>query len=195
MQRKRSRGRVEHHVNVLGDDVVDRLAQAAIWDLHRFDLGEHFKLYRRQVSDGPDTRSRGRDFAWISLGARDEVRKGGRLQALAHHEHVWTGREERDGNPARRIICHFFIEKAVGRDRARRGQEQRIAIGFCTRDFGRTNVTCCAADILDDYRLTPSAAELVGHQSRERIRASARRVRNDDAHRAVRVTLLRADGI
>src|SRR5262249_44777608 len=54
---------------------------------------------------------------------------------LAQHEHVRTRCQQGDRNPTRRVIAHFFVKKGVGSDRTGRGQEQRVAIGGCARDF------------------------------------------------------------
>src|SRR5262249_42180678 len=75
---------------------------------------------------------------------------------------VRTRCQQGDRNPTRGVIAHLLVEKGVGRDRARRGQEQRVAIRACARDLGRTDIARRAADILHDRRLTPFAAELVG---------------------------------
>jgi hypothetical protein len=51
MQRKRGCRRIEHHVHVSGDEIVEGVAQPPIGDLRRRDAGEHFELDRRQVPD------------------------------------------------------------------------------------------------------------------------------------------------
>ena len=107
---------------------------------------------------------------WVDLQA-DDVRA--QLQQAASNPHLVGIRHIAQSEPDDRFLLRPQVVRGI-----------RLLA-----DFG------LGFDILIYRRQLGSAAELVGHQSRERIRASARRVWNDDAHRAVRVTLLRADGI
>src|SRR5215472_5387547 len=59
MERKRSRRRIEHHVDVSRDEIVEGLAQPAIGDLRRLDASEHFELDGRQMPDRANARRRG----------------------------------------------------------------------------------------------------------------------------------------
>src|SRR5262249_28872191 len=58
VQRERGGRRVEHEIDMAGDDVVDGLAQSAIGNLHGRDVGEHFQLNRREMPDRADARRR-----------------------------------------------------------------------------------------------------------------------------------------
>jgi hypothetical protein len=192
MQRHRRGRRVEHQVDVAGDDVVDGGAEAAIRDVHGLDVGEHIELHGREVPDRADARGRGGDLSRIGLGARDQVLHGRAVEALAQHQHVGSGRQQRDRRPARRIVGHVLVEEAVGGDRAGRGEQERVAVGRRARHLGRADIAGRAADVLHDRRLSPFAAELVGDQACQRIGAAAGRVGHDDPHQPRRERLLRA---
>ncbi len=192
MQRHRRRRRVEHQVDVAGDDVVDGGAEAAVGHLHGLDVGEHLELHGREVADRADARRRGGDLSRIGLGARDQVLDGRALEALAQHQHVGAGGQQGDRGPARRVVGHVLVEEAVGGDRAGRGEQQRVAVGRRACHLGGADIAGGAADILHDRRLPPLAAELVGDEPRQRIGAAAGRVGHDDAHQPRREGLLRA---
>ena len=69
--------------------------------------------------------------------------------------------------------------------------EQRIAVGRGPGDQVSPDIAAGAAAIVDDDRLAPELAELVGEHASKRIGWSARRERHDDAHSAGRIALRR----
>ena len=144
------------------------------------------------MPDRANARRRGGDLARIGLGTGDQVRNCRTFEVLAQHEHVRTCCQQGDRDPTRRVITHLFVEKSVGRDRAGRSQQQRIAVRGCARDLGGADIARRAADILHDCRLTPFAAELLGEQARERVGAAAGEVKHDDPHQPRGISLLRA---
>ncbi len=56
---------------------------------------------------------------------------------------------------------------------------KRIAVGVGAENFRRADIAAGAADIFDDHRLPPFAAELVGQHPRQQIGAAAGRVGHD----------------
>ena len=63
---------IEHHVDVAGDDVVERWPGAAIGHMHHGDAGARLEQLGREVGGRADALRREGELAGIGLGERDE---------------------------------------------------------------------------------------------------------------------------
>ncbi len=191
VQRQRGRRRIEHQVDMAGDEIVHGEAQAPIWHQRRLDPAEHFKLHGCEMSDRADPRRRRGDLAGRGLGALDQVLDRRAFEILAHHEHIGSSRQQRDRGPARRIERHVLVEEAVGRDRPRRSDHHRVTVRRRPEYLRRADIAGSAAKIFDHDRLTPFAAELVGDQPADGVGAAAGGIGDHDADGAAWERILR----
>ena len=91
------------------------------------------------------------------------------------------------GSSARRIEAQGLVEQRMGGERPGLRREQRVAVGLGGGDIGGAERAAGAGSVLDDHRLAPALLQLVGDDARREIGPAARRRRDDDAHRVVRV--------
>ena len=70
-------------------------------------------------------------------------------------------------------------------------EQQCVAIGWCLRHDLRADDAAARRPVVDDERLAEPLAELLRQHAADRVGAAARRERDDQAHRALRIAALR----
>src|SRR5207253_1529434 len=82
-----------------------------------------------------------------------------------------------------------LVEAGIYHERRAEAPQERVAVGLCVRgDFGR-DVSGGAGAVVDDDLLPKELRELRRDDASERVRAAARRVRDEETDRSRRIVL------
>ncbi len=127
-----------------------------------------------------------------SARERDELLHRLHRHVVVHDENIGRVAELRDRSEIpERIKRHLLIKRRVHDQRPGRGYQQRVAIRHGFGDALGADIAGGAAHVLDHGRPAQGFGELVGHQTRDDVRWSARRKRDDHADRPLRIVRLR----
>lgn len=88
-----------------------------------------------------------------------------------------------------RIVGQRLERVGVDHQRCGGRVEERVAVGRRARRGQRTDHVLSARTVVDDHRLAPVARQALGEQSRDDVRTRSGRLRQDQAHRALRPVL------
>ena len=107
-----------------------------------------------------------------------------------HDQQVGRRRDLDDRSKiAQRIVQRLAREMRRDRMRARRGDQQRIAVGRGARHHVRTYHAAGAGTVVDDHLLPEYRTELLRQRARKQVRAATRRERRDNPDRFRRIRL------
>ena len=166
------------------DQVGDCEARALVGDVGHLDPGDLFQLLRDQVPLRAVARGTISELAGFLSRIGDELLQVLRRQRRVHDQHARRAAEERDvGEIAQRIEREALRER--GRD-AMRGDtrdDQCVPVGRGLRDELRADDAARPSAVLDDEILLQGLAQPLRYQATQSVGGSARRERNDDAHR------------
>ena len=82
-----------------------------------------------------------------------------------------------------RVERQFFVDADVDRMRTDIRHQQRVAIGRRLGHHVHADIAARAGAVFNHHRLPPFLRQLLTNDPRQRIRCTARRLRNDNAHR------------
>ncbi len=90
-----------------------------------------------------------------------------------------------------RVVFQVVIQQLLDRQRRRRAEQQRVTVGRRTRDVFRADVHGAARHVLDNHRLAPFPAELIGDQPRHDVGGRSGQHRKHDLDDPRRIRFLR----
>ena len=128
------------------------------------------------------------------LGERDQLLDRLDAELGRHHQHLGDLGDQRHRREiAQRIVRHALNVRRY-RYRARRGEEQRIAVGVGLGDVVGADGAGGAGPVLDIDALAERRRHLVGDQAADEIGRSPGREGDHDADRPGRIIILRLRG-
>ena len=190
LRHRRGHG-VEEEIDMSGHHRVERGHRAAERHVDHLDPGQQLDQVRRQVRRRARALRRIGDLAGVRLGVGDQLPDVGRGEVLAHHQRVRHPHQQRDRRELRRIEADVGIEQLHEGDGRGRADEQRVAVRRRAERLRGADRHAGAADVLDDDRLAPFLAELIGDHPRQHVGGRSGRGRQDHFDEPRRIGLLR----
>ena len=179
-------GRREVHLQLAADQVVHHRAAALVGDVLHLQARQHTQHLAGEVLHAA---ARGRpvvERAGLGLRVRDEfLQRIGRNRRIDHHHQPAAA----DASHAGEILYGIVGRRQqVRRDHVvYRHHHDRVAVGRSLRDRIGADDGRGAGTVLHQDLLSPDIRELLRHHPRERVRAAACGIRDDEAHRLARV--------
>ncbi len=162
-------------------DLVHRFVGRFVRHVYHVDAGETREVRHRKMSRGAAARGGVIELSRIRFGVVDKFLYRLRRQCGADHQHVFHGADVRDTREVpERIVRQFRVQRAVD-GVARRGENQRVAVGHGLRHRGRADGASRAGPVLDDHAAAERSTELRADRPREDVLHPARPEGNDDA--------------
>ena len=184
------RHRLVHHLNVVGEDVDQRIGATAIGHVQDVDAGLVAQHLEAQMRPGAGTRRAEGELARILLGVLEHLLEclhaDRRMDDEAGHHVAEAGNRGK----ALGIVGYLAQQRQVDRRRVR-GHQQRVAVGGCLHRGLGADQAARAASVLDDELLAEDLPELVAPRPSHNVGAAAGREWHDDLDRFIRPRRLR----
>src|SRR6266571_2791022 len=172
--------RREQQIDLAGEEVGDRLADALVGNVQQVDLGHGLEELGGEVRGGARARGGVGQLAGVRSRERDQLADVRGPDFQVGGDDVGRGGDERHRGELRDVLFG---------ERRGRAHEERVAVGGRLRHGVRADMAARAGLVLDEHLLLPNFGELRRHEARERVGAAAGRKGHDDAHR------LRGEGL
>jgi hypothetical protein len=173
---------LEHHVDVPGNQIVDRRGAAAIGHVHDLCAGHVFEHLAAEMTRRPVARRCIGQFAGIFLGVVDQLLHRIDRQLGRHHQHQVAARHQADRlKVPLDVVRHLGDHVARDGERADRPHADGVAIRRRLRDHIHAQRERAAGAIVDNDGL----AEFGGKNARRSVGGAARRLWHDQADRPV----------
>jgi hypothetical protein len=185
----RRRDRIEHEVDMPGEQIGECRRAAAIRHMEQIDPSHRFEQLAVKMRRAADAGRRHQELAGIGLGIGDQLRDRPDRKRRPHHHD--TGAVHHSGD-RRDVTKHVEAQVRIepGAEGVHRGDhEQRMAVcRGADHRFGR-KVAAGAGSIFHDEWLPQARREPIGDNARQQIRRAARRGADQELHRPCRVVL------
>jgi hypothetical protein len=108
-----------------------------------------------------------------------------------HDHHLRGVDEHRDGREALdRVVIEALVDRGGGDERARRAEQQGVAVGLRRRDrFGSDRAAGAARAIFNDEGLAEGGGQTIGDEADDELGRPARRKRHDDLDRTIGIAV------
>ena len=175
---------VEHDIDAAGDHVVQRGRAASVGHMLHLDAGNRLEQFGDQMRRSADAGRGERYLARILLRVGDELRHRIIGCFVIGDEQVRAFSDQMHRQETRqRIVGQVFAQRDVGRHRALRAVDHRVAIRFRSRHLFGADRAATAAAIIDQDRLTEHPGHFLSDDARCRVRDAARREGYDPGDR------------
>ena len=130
------------------------------------------------------------DLARVLFGIGDQFGKRLRRKVRCRrNDHGGLGNEHDRHEIPFGIVSQALVHELVERDRRRRPEQPRMAVGSRLGDRRPAEIAARARTVFDDELLAEVFAQRVRHGARQRVDGGAGRERHDHCHRTVRPIL------
>ncbi|MNN07701.1 hypothetical protein D3C81_1205320 [compost metagenome] len=184
----------EHDLHLAAHHVIERLRPALVGHVRHLRTSQRAELLAGEVGSGARTARRVIDAASVGLGVRGKFR--GRIDRYRriHHQQQGDGREVRQPHEiTRETVVELLVERCVD-GMARRGHQQRVAVGVRPGGRDSTDVAVGARLVLHHDRLAEAGRHGLRHGACDHVGGAAGRERHDDAQGMIGVFRHRAEG-
>ena len=130
------------------------------------------------------------ELARIGFGIGDQLLHAIDRQGRRHHQHHRSARHGRDrGEILVRVIIEMLVQRRRDRERARGGEQERVAVGLRRRRSTHSDRAAAAGTVLDVDVLREARGHVLSDQPAHGVDRSAGREGQDHLDRARRVGL------
>ena len=179
------------HRQMAGVEIGEPRVGALVRHMHDVgQAGELLEQFSAQMRRCADARGTVGQLARIGLRIGNQFLQRVHRQRCVHHETRYRDRGDGD----RREILHGVVGRRAHDHRtddqlAGGAGQERIAVRLRARDLSRGDDAAAAALVLDDH-VAELRLDLLGPQAGDHVHHAARRTRNDEADRLIRIFAL-----
>ena len=187
-RRQRGAERIEHQLDIAGQQIGQRRRCALVGDVDHVDAGHLLEHLAGQMNGAAGAGRSEIEFSRVLPGVGHELRDRlcghGRMN-LHHHRQI--GDQRKQAEVPRGIIGQLLVQQRIEHEDRRRRKEQRVAVGRGTRRRFGADRTLRAGLVLDHHRLFQVAAEIVADHAAEHVGRAARGIGHDQLDRTYRI--------